>query len=109
MVPRAEPARQIAAGRTLCGYYFSDSGRRTDRQPCSWIERLKAAIPTQIDSTTARFSSAGEDSNAVLRHLGNLFSHFATAGVFAAARAIQYYTSQQIRWVFGTLATDMEP
>jgi ATP-dependent Clp protease adaptor protein ClpS len=73
MVPRAEPARQIAAGRTLCGYYFSDSGRRTVRHPCGWIERLKAAIPTQIDSTAARFSSAGEDSNAVLRHLGNLF------------------------------------
>jgi hypothetical protein len=37
------------------------------------------------------------------------FLHFAATGVFATARAIQYYTSQQIRWVFGTLATDMEP
>jgi len=37
------------------------------------------------------------------------FLHFAATGVFATARAIQYYRSQQIRWVFGTLATDMEP
>jgi hypothetical protein len=49
------------------------------------------------------------DSNAVLRRLGTFFLHFAATGVFATARAIQYYTSQQIRWVFGTLATDMEP